>query len=197
MICDQGSVGVVMHQTHSSQAVEDFAEPSGEAEKLRGKIKWFNVVKGYGFVIPDDGEPDVFLHLSVLREAGYDRLYPGATVVCEVGQGAKGLLAHRILDVDVSTVNWAAVAEATSHMAPPRSEAGTAGAGDFIAATVKWFNPHKGFGFVCPNDREIDVFVHKIALRRAGLTRLMTGQAVQVRIAEGPKGLQAAEIRLT
>ena len=57
--------------------------------EIRGSIKWFNSVKGYGFLTPDDGSPDVFLHLTVLRMAGYERLAPGSTVTCEAVKGVK------------------------------------------------------------------------------------------------------------
>ena len=66
--------------------------------------------------------------------------------------------------------------------------------GDFVDATVKWFNADKGYGFVCRADSERDVFIHMVTLRRSGIKELEPGQSVKVRIAEGPKGPQATEI---
>ena len=72
--------------------------------QIRGTIKWFNVVKGYGFLTPDDGSQDVFLHLTVLRTAGHERIGPGATVECEAVKGAKGMQVLRVVSVDTSTM---------------------------------------------------------------------------------------------
>ena len=71
------------------------------------------------------------------------------------------------------------------------------GGGSFVAATVKWFNPDKGYGFVSQSDNARDVFIHMVTLRRSGVANLEPGQNVEVRIAEGPKGPQATEIRLS
>ncbi len=67
--------------------------------------------------------------------------------------------------------------------------------GDYVRATVKWFNPHKGYGFVCPEGTQRDVFIHMVTVRRAGLESLMAGQVVEVRLADGQKGPQAVEVR--
>ena len=167
---------------------------SDNTKEVRGCVKWFNVVKGYGFVTPDDGTPDVFLHLSVLRQAGFDKLLPGATVVCEAIQGAKGLQAHRIINVDASTAE--PESEDSMPMRAPSHEPRQGGSrGEVLEATVKWFNPHRGYGFVCGDDGA-DIFVHMVTLRRAGIVVLETGQAVSVRVVQGPKGLMATEIHI-
>jgi len=61
-----------------------------------GKVKWFNDLKGFGFIEPDGGGPDVFAHFSAIDMDGFKTLKEGARVSYEVNQGPKGLLAINI-----------------------------------------------------------------------------------------------------
>lgn len=64
------------------------------------------------------------------------------------------------------------------------------------AGTVKWFNATKGFGFITPTDGGKDVFVHHSAIEAAGFRELSEGQRVEFESEQGPKGPQAARVRL-
>jgi CspA family cold shock protein len=61
--------------------------------------------------------------------------------------------------------------------------------------TVKWFNPDKGFGFIAPDDSSDDLFAHFSAIQSNGFRTLEEGQRVEFEVAQGPKGLQAQDIR--
>jgi cold shock CspA family protein len=82
--------------------MSDYDQSSGGSE-LRGKIKWFNPEKGFGFVTPADGSADVFLHISALKDAGLQDAPEGSTITCEVGQGRKGIQVLRVINLDTST----------------------------------------------------------------------------------------------
>ena len=121
------------------------AEAPGPTQEMRGTVKWFNAVKGFGFVTPADGSNDAFLHLSVLRDAGYQELQPGATITCEVCKRAKGLQVTRIVDVDSSTAKPVArpLRDAIDHVAASYASHDDS----YTPAAVKWFNAEKGYGF--------------------------------------------------
>ena len=61
-----------------------------------GTVKWFNSSKGYGFIAPDDGSEDLFIHHSDIKTEGYASLDEGQKVEFEVGQGKKGPCATNV-----------------------------------------------------------------------------------------------------
>src|SRR5882757_4707158 len=157
--------------------------------ELTGAIKWFDVSKGYGFIVPDNGMPDILLHVTCLRRDGFQVAYEGARVVVEVLQRSRGLQAFRVLSMDDSTAIHLA------QMPPPRTHVIVTATSGLERAQVKWFNRLRGFGFLTRGEGSPDIFVHMETLRRFGLTELRPGQFVLVRFGPGPKGLMAAEVR--
>lgn len=157
--------------------------------ELTGVIKWFDVSKGYGFIVPDNGLPDILLHVTCLRRDGFQTAYEGARIVCEVLQRPKGLQAFRVISMDEST------AVHPTQMAPARTHVTVTPTSGLERAQVKWFNRLRGFGFLTRGEGTPDIFVHMETLRRYGLTELRPGQTVLVRYGPGPKGLMAAEVK--
>ncbi len=62
-----------------------------------GIVKWFNGSKGFGFIVPDDGGEDLFVHHSEIKGSGYSSLDEGQKVEFEVGQGKKGPCATNVI----------------------------------------------------------------------------------------------------
>jgi CspA family cold shock protein len=169
--------------------IKDLTEeaPVGLIE-VTGFIKWFDVSKGFGFIVPDNGGADVLLHVTCLRRDGFQTAYEGARIVVEALQRAKGMQAFRIVSMDESTA-------VHPSQLPPRTHVSVTPTSGLERAWVKWFNRLRGFGFLTRGEGTPDIFVHMETLRRYGLTELRPGQVVLVRYGDSPKGLMAAEVR--
>ncbi|MEE1114239.1 MAG: cold shock domain-containing protein [Eubacterium sp.] len=66
------------------------------AERVKGKVKWFNAEKGYGFITGEDGE-DVFVHFSAIQSEGFKSLDDGQEVEYELKEGPKGMQADAVV----------------------------------------------------------------------------------------------------
>lgn len=63
----------------------------------RGEVKWFNNAKGWGFIVPEGGGEDIFVHFSSIHGTGYKTLVPGQIVNYEVTTGERGLHASNVV----------------------------------------------------------------------------------------------------
>ena len=153
-------------------------------------VKWYDPVKGYGFLAPSDGSRDLFCHVSAVGRAGLLTLADGATVTCEVVQGRQGPQVERIHSVDAST----ALSGAVGSGRPIYGEHGHghdergASPGRRVVASVKWFVAARGFGFLTPDDGSADVFCHVSVVEEAGYGTLAQGASVTCEVVEGRRG---------
>lgn len=69
------------------------------SERVRGKVKWFNASKGYGFLERPDGEADVFVHFSAIKAEGFRSLEEGEPVEFSIAKTDKGLQAEEVVKV--------------------------------------------------------------------------------------------------
>jgi CspA family cold shock protein len=156
---------------------------------VSGLVKWFDPVKGFGFVVSDTGGPDILLHVNVLRNFGQSSVADGARVELEVQKTDRGVQATQVIALmppstgeNVGLSDIAALDPAVVAAAP------------LEPARVKWFDKGKGFGFANVFGRKDDIFLHMEVLRRSGLSDLAPGEALALRVIQGKRGHMAAEI---
>ena len=163
---------------------------SDDIRRVHGRVKWFDPVKGFGFVVVDDAGNDVLLHANVLRNFGQ------SSVADDAG-----------IEIDVTRTDRGEQAVAVHAITPPEGAVGT-GLADLDEidpeviesaplepARIKWFDKGKGFGFANTFGREEDVFLHVEVLRRSGLADLQPGEALAIRVIDGKRGRMATEVR--
>jgi cold shock protein len=187
------------NETHESSAIgqglqdaQDAHDSQGAANIIRvdGLVKWFDVGRGFGFIIPDNGLPDILLHYSCLKRDGFEAPLEGTRIACEVVARQKGYQCLGVISVDQSTAIHPVERRARTH----NEVAATTG---WVRARVKWFNRAKGFGFVTEGEGLGDIFVHMEVLRKTAVAELVPEQWVYVRYGDSPKGKMAAEVRMT
>ncbi|MEL6449638.1 MAG: cold shock domain-containing protein [Pseudomonadota bacterium] len=165
------------------------SEHSEQTGLVSGTVKWFDPVKGFGFIVAEAGGPDILLHVNVLRNFGQSSVADGAAIDVRVQQTERGVQAVEVVMItppnadaggsltDISDLDFDTVSQAP--LEPGR---------------VKWFDKGKGFGFANVFGKAEDVFLHVEVLRRSGLSDLQPGEALAMRVIDGKRGRMAAEV---
>jgi cold shock protein len=156
---------------------------------VRGRVKWFDTTKGYGFVVTDDGAGDILLHVNVLRLFGFTSVAEGAEIVMQVQQTERGRQATEVIDIlplasreDRVRAGFAPATEAPDDT-------------PLEPARVKWFDRARGFGFVNVFAKPEDIFLHMEVLRQFGYGEVNAGDVLAVRVTQGPRGPMVYEVR--
>ena len=166
------------------------AEAPDEAQRVSGLVKWFDATRGFGFVLSEEVERDILLHINVLRAFGQGSVAEGSHVELTIVRSPRGYQALEVLAIEAPSVE-AAEAEAglPEYLRPVPDDV------PHEPARVKWFDKAKGFGFANIFGHPEDVFIHVEVLRRSGLADLAPGEAVCIRVSEGQRGKLAVEVR--
>ena len=156
---------------------------------IDGTVKWFDPVKGFGFVVPDGGGPDILLHANVLRNYGQSSVADASRIRLEAQETNRGVQAVEVLDIQPPESDGSPPLEDIP-LAPGQSLEDV----PLQPARVKWFDKAKGFGFANVFGLPEDIFIHIEVLRRSGLADLQPGEAVGLRVVEGRRGRMAAQV---
>lgn len=164
-------------------------EEDGDTHVVNGRVKWFDPVKGFGFIVADDEASDILLHANILRNFGQSSVADGAGITVLVQKTQRGVQAVEVLKI-----------EPTVGAPFPLAEEGMGHSLEELRALpveparVKWFDKGKGFGFANVFGRNEDVFVHVEVLRHSGFADLQAGEAVALRIVDGKRGRMAVQV---
>ncbi|MDF3413949.1 cold shock domain-containing protein [Sulfitobacter sp. M57] len=157
---------------------------------MSGVVKWFDPIKGFGFVVADSGGPDILLHVNVLRNFGQSSIADGTGIELLVQNTERGVQATQITAVHPNDAQQGAVLADIAGL-----DAEALQAAPVQPARVKWFDKAKGFGFANVFGKPEDVFVHIEILRQSGLSDLQPGEALAIRVIQGKRGQMAGEVQ--
>lgn len=159
------------------------------ATQMRGRVKWFDPSKGFGFVISDDCEVDILLHANVLRNFGQSSVADGSGITVRALRTNRGVQAVEVLAIEPPDGASLNLSEEARNLAGEEILALP-----LEPARVKWYDKSKGFGFANVFGRNEDVFIHVEVLRVSGFADLASGEAVALRIMDGKRGRMAVQV---
>ncbi len=165
-----------------------------EERKIEGIVKWYDLSRGFGFIVADEEEGDILVHASCVRAFGAPALRDRDRVTASIIDTPRGRQVSRLIEITSEACEDIPASPAPDERRPTDIAAAAAPQGVFLPARVKWFDKHKGFGFVNVYGDRRDVFVHMETVRAGGFTTLQPGEAVLVRTTRGPRGAMVSQV---
>ena len=156
---------------------------------MQGKVKWFDPVKGFGFILSEEAGSDILLHANVLRNFGQSTVADGAQISVTIQRTDRGVQAVEVVSILPPEGAGFPMPEESGIATPEEISVLP-----LVGARVKWFDKGKGFGFANVFGRTEDVFIHVEVLRMSGFADLAAGEAVCLSIIEGKRGRMAAQV---
>ena len=156
---------------------------------VQGRVKWFDPLRGFGFIVSDEVEQDILLHANVLRNFGQSTVADGSAITVAVQKTDRGIQALDVVAIEKPDLPPVLRGEGDLAITPEELEALP-----LEPARVKWFDRGKGFGFANVFGLTDDVFLHVEALRAAGLAEVAAGEAVVIRSVDGKRGRIVVQI---
>ena len=149
-------------------------------DRFQGSVKWFSEKRGYGFVQVEDEE--VFIHRSTLLAFGIQKIQNEDIVTVSLVDSDRGKIVEKLYGVERPPIPIDLMSDT-----PDDGE---------VMAKVKFFNNHKGYGFIIAENEPQDIFIHFRILERNGFSMLEQGQKLLVRLEDDIRGKQVSTIRI-
>lgn len=161
-------------------------DPAETRQTVVGHVRWFDSLKGFGFLVDSGGGSDALLHASVLKRFGRSSITEAAIIEAQVTETSRGRQVTEILSLRLPA--GPPIAEMVCLPYDQLKQL------PMLAARVKWFDRAKGFGFANVFGEAGDIFLHIDVLKENGFTDLTVGEAIALRVLDGHRGRVAAQI---
>lgn len=158
----------------------DKDQTQDKEDRFQGSVKWFSEKRGYGFVQVENDE--VFIHRSTLLAFGIQKIQNEDIVTVSLVDSERGKIVDRLYGVERPPI--------------PENLMGDTPEDGEVLAKVKFFNNHKGYGFIIAENEPQDIFVQYRILEKNGFSMLEQGQKLLVRLEDDDRGKQVTTIRI-
>lgn len=179
--------------------IDNKTSNDNNAKHIEASVKWYNPLKGYGFLSLGSNLAEVMIHFSALDKIGCPYIKVGDRVVCDLGCGNLGLYVSRVIEVKFSSPEPRSLAHfIESHSRLKHRALGVDNIENLKEAegVIKWYNPDKGYGFISPQDGTKEIFLHFSVLRTVGYKTIMPGTRVLAKFSSSERGPEAHTLRV-